>query len=119
MNNKGFTLIELIVTILLVAMISSIAFVSINKAIIKSKEKECLNIKTSIRSAADLYFSDNRYISGINSVTAQVLKENGYLNIKESYITNPVNKQNIELSNINIPNDTSGVNGVTGLVCSS
>ena len=116
MNKKGFTLIELIVTILLVAMISSIAFVSINKSIQKSKQKECLNIKTSIRSAADLYFSDNRY-NPVESVTAQKLKEDGYLNIKESYITNPVNKQNIELSNISIPNDTSGVAGVTGLNC--
>ena len=118
MNNKGFTLIELIVTILLVAMISSIAFVSINKSIQKSKQKECLNIKTSIRSAADLYFSDNRYNSVANTVTAQELKEQGYLNIKESYITNPTNKQEVQLSSIKIKNDTSGVDGVEGLNCS-
>ena len=118
MNNKGFTLIELIVTILLVAMISSIAFASINKAIQKSKEKECLNIKTSIRSAADLYFSDNRYNSEANNVTAQELKTQNYLNIKENYIENPINKEKIQLSDIRISNNTLGIEGVSGLNCS-
>ena len=44
MNNKGFTLIELIATIALLAIIATISFVSINEVIKNSKIKNCENL---------------------------------------------------------------------------
>ena len=61
MDNKGFTLIELIATIALLAVISVISFVSINGVIKESKVKDCENLKSSIKTAAKEYVSDNRY----------------------------------------------------------
>ena len=61
MNNKGFTLVELIATIALLAIISIISFVSINAVIDNSKINECNALINSIKSAAKEYVSDNRY----------------------------------------------------------
>ena len=61
MNNKGFTLVELIATIALLAIISVISFVSINAVVDKSKISECEALVTNIKSAASGYVSDNRY----------------------------------------------------------
>ena len=61
MNRRGFTLIELIVTLALLAVISVISFVSIGGALNSSKDNECDNLVSSIKSAAKEYVSDNRY----------------------------------------------------------
>ena len=61
MNRKGFTLIELIVTIALLSVVSIISFVSITNIINDSKEKNCNNLVKSIKSATKDYISDNRY----------------------------------------------------------
>ena len=61
MNNKGFTLVELIATIALLAIISIISFVSINAVIDSSKINECNALVNSIKSATKEYVSDNRY----------------------------------------------------------
>lgn len=108
MNKKGFTLIELIVTISLLAMISLISFVSINKAIQKSKDNECENIKGSIKSAALIYFSNHRYDSNAGTVTGNKLLEEHLI----SEAKNPYNKQeNINLNGISV--DKNGT--VTGM----
>ena len=60
MNNKGFTLVELIATIALLAVIAIISFVSINEVINQSKVNDCKNLLFSIKSAAKEYVSDNR-----------------------------------------------------------
>lgn len=67
MNNKGFTLIELIATIALLAIIATISFVSINEVIKNSKIKNCENLINNIKSAAKEYASDNRYNFSNNS----------------------------------------------------
>ena len=61
MNNKGFTLVELIATIALLAIISIISFVSINAVIDSSKINEWNALVNSIKSATKEYVSDNRY----------------------------------------------------------
>jgi len=61
MNNKGFTLIELIVTIALLAVIAVISFVSITNVINENQNKECQNIENNLKNAAKSYISDNRY----------------------------------------------------------
>lgn len=61
MNNKGFTLIELIATIALLAVISIISFVSINSVVEKNKISNCETLVSNIEIAAKEYISDNRY----------------------------------------------------------
>lgn len=102
MNNKGFTLIELIVTITLLAIIATISFVSITNVIEENKNKTCKNIETSLKTAALDYISDNRYslTNQTITITAKTLLDNHYLtgNIKNPYD----NSSNLNLSNINI-----------------
>lgn len=61
MNNRGFTLIELIITIALLSIIAVISFVSINNVIEDSKINDCNTLVNNIKSAVMEYVSDNRY----------------------------------------------------------
>ena len=49
MNNKGFTLVELIATIALLSIIAIISFVSINGVIDQSRVNDCENVVRSIK----------------------------------------------------------------------
>lgn len=101
MNNKGFTLIELIVTIALLAIISTISFVSITNVIEENKNKTCESIETSLKTATLDYISDNRYNleSQTFSITAQDLLTEHYLT---GNIKNPYNNSNLNLNDIHI-----------------
>lgn len=82
MNNKGFTLVELIATIALLSIIAVISFVSINEVIDQSKVSDCENIVRNINSAVKEYVSDNRYsFNNYNSfnITANDLIVGEYL----------------------------------------
>lgn len=102
MNNKGFTLVEVIATVALLAIIAVISFVSITEVINKSKVSDCENIVRSIMSATKEYVSDNRYNFENNNdfdITAKVLVDNNYLS---SPIVNPFTNEDISLEEIKI-----------------
>lgn len=102
MNNKGFTLIELIATIALLAIIAIISFVSINEVIKQSKVSDCENLVRSIKSAAKEYVSDNRYTLTNNNdlvITADYLINGKYLS---SSLINPFTNEEITPVNVNI-----------------
>lgn len=110
MNNKGFTLIELIATIALLAVIATISFVAISGVIQSSKNRECEALKGNIESVVRDYASDNRYnksfINGIvdykTNINVQVLLDENYL---KGPIKNPYTKEDysvLELNAINI-----------------
>ena len=61
LNNKGFTLIEILATIIILSMIVSIMVPSVNYLIEKNKEYNYENLEKSIINAAKVYISDNRY----------------------------------------------------------
>lgn len=89
MNNKGFTLIELIATIALLAVIAVISFVSITGVIKKGKVSDCETLVNNIKSAASEYVSDNRYKLQNDYdlvITAEILVNGKYLS---SPIINP------------------------------
>ena len=111
MNRRGFTLIELIVTLALLAVISVISFVAIGGVLNSSKENECKNLVSSIKTAAKEYVSDKRYATGdekltvnengekkVVSLTVSFLKEKNYLS--GDFNENPLNK-NDELYSAN------------------
>ena len=88
MNKKGFTLIELIVTIALLAIIVLIAVPAINGMIDKNKENNCQVLKDNIIKASELYISDNRYsINWRNNETTVGLSQ--YREYLNTSIVNP------------------------------
>ena len=109
MNNKGFTLIELIATIALLAIIAVIAFVSIGKVIEHSKVTNCNSLVESIEKAAMEYVSDHRYdssfISSVNtsdmsySMTAAMLVNGHYIN---GELINPFTKESIATNTVQL-----------------
>ena len=102
MDNKGFTLIELIVTIALLSIIAIISFVSINAVIVQSKVNNCENIVRSINNASKEYVSDNRYKFVNNNdlyITADTLIVGDYLS---GSIINPFTNEEIIANTIEI-----------------
>lgn len=106
MNNRGFTLIELIATIALLTIIAVISFVSINGVLEHEKVADCENLIGNIKSAASEYVSDNRYksdfVSGVNNgmviIKGDALGED-YL---KGEVIDPFNKNTISLDTIEI-----------------
>ena len=106
-NNKGFTLIELIATIALLAVIAVISFVSINGVVNQSRVNDCKSLVMNIKSAAKEYISDNRYnssvvnsvVNGNFSITGEDLINGKYLN---GPIINPFNNEEIIAGSIRI-----------------
>lgn len=97
MNNKGFTLVELIATIALLAIISIISFVSINAVIDSSKINECNALVNSIKSATKEYVSDNRYNNNFDVTKIKVSD----LNLTSSLI-NPFDDSELTDSDVKI-----------------
>ena len=130
MNNKGFTLIELIATIALLAIIATISFVAISGVVQSSKKRDCETLVGNIESAVRDYASDNRYDKGfINGVVDYKTSVNIHALLNENYlkvpIKNPYTKEDYsdsELNNINISilfnkDYTVKDTEVSGIVC--
>lgn len=60
-DNRGFTLIEVILAVLILAILVIIAFPNITSIINKGKIDSCENLRESILSASKMYIKDNRY----------------------------------------------------------
>ncbi len=58
-KNKGFTLIELLVVVAIISLLSSIVFASLSTARAKGRDAKRLRDLTEIRTALELYRSDN------------------------------------------------------------
>ena len=100
MNNKGFTLIELIATIALLAVISLISYVSISKVLEQSRVNDCETMVNNIKSAVKECISYNRYDGDVNNCNkVNYLINKNYLS---GQIMSPFDK-NIDITNsINI-----------------
>ena len=61
LNNKGFTLIEVLAVIVILSILMAIMVPSVGNIMKKNKEDNYQNLKDSIISAAKIYISDNRY----------------------------------------------------------
>ncbi len=100
MNNRGFTLIELIVTIALLALISTISVSVIGNIRGKHNVNSYYELLKNVESAAKLYVTDNRYnlkSVGIDikcpsdntfTISLQLLVDNGYLTTDNDGIKN-------------------------------
>lgn len=77
MNNKGFTLVELLSVIVILAGISVVVVTGIGSSLEKRDKKECEEQIALAKNAAKIYFSLN---GGVDSVSVDTLINNGYFN---------------------------------------
>jgi len=70
-NRKGFTLIEVIMTVAILGLITLIIVPSIGGLIEKNKDDSYENLKKSFIAAAKTYVADNRYSLGISCPTSR------------------------------------------------
>lgn len=89
MKNKGFSLIELLTTIVLIGVLAGICTPIIITAINDSKEKSYERQKEMIEKAAERYVSENALEFSGDKLTISFLKTKGYL--KDDKIKNPKN----------------------------
>lgn len=61
MNNKGFSLVELLAVIVILAIIGGIAAISYTSLIDKTETKSYQNYEQSMKSSATMYIIDNGY----------------------------------------------------------
>lgn len=117
MNNRGFTLVELLVTIVLLGVIASISFVSINAAIKKADKNTYKNTVGEIKVAAKQYASDNRYNdTQTTSITVAELITGKYLKLSGDKIKDVCANTEVSISNINVSFDSNGnITGISNL----
>ena len=101
MNKKGFTLIEVIMVIAIIAILSLILIPNVMVLIDKNKERSCEKMIDNIESAAKMYVNQNKYELGFDCVdnktkeiTLKTLVDTGYLG---GELVNPINKEEISL----------------------
>ena len=82
MNNKGFTLVELLAVIVILISISFVAVAGISSSLEKRNEKECEEQKELAISAAKMYFSLNNENITSSSVYVRTLVDNNYFSDK-------------------------------------
>lgn len=58
-HNKGFTLIELLVVIAIIGILSSVVLASLNSARQKARDAQRVSNLTEVRTALEMYYSDN------------------------------------------------------------
>lgn len=98
MNKKGFTLIETILVLVILALLLLIMVPNVMVMIDKNKIKSCHNLEDSIKNAAKIYVTNNKYELGFDcdtpkSITIKDLIESG--DLKEGNMIHPVTEKGI------------------------
>lgn len=102
MNRKGFSLIELIIVIALLAILMLVLVPNIITLLNKNDVKSCYNLEDSIINAAKEYVINNKYNLNFTcgeekEISLQTLIDSGDLKITNDKITNPVTDAEISL----------------------
>lgn len=87
LNNKGFTLVELLAVIVILLALSMIAIPNITASLEKNKNKLSDSQKKIIVSSAELFISENKnslgyyssFMNGSCCLSTDILKDNGYI----------------------------------------
>lgn len=98
MKNKGFTLVELIITITLIAIISVSIGVSINGMLNRQEEEQAEEYAKKIADAACVYAEINDITTNYNVTIAELIAEG----LLSNNLTNPVSDRIITEYNDNI-----------------
>ena len=106
MNRKGFTLIEVLLVIAILAIIMILLVPNIFVLVEKNEQNSCNTIVKNIESAAKIYVSENKYdlgftCGGTKNITFQTLVDSGDLVLDSTgKIINPITNKEILLNNI-------------------
>lgn len=100
MNNKGFTLVELLGTVVILAVLVGISSYSIIKVLNNTKEKNYELLVEEIKKASEIYYQECYYgnsCSYTEEIKLKDLVNNGYLssNDKDNILIDPITKENI------------------------
>ncbi len=110
-DNRGFTLIEVILAVLILAILMIIAFPNVTSIINKGKIDSCENLRESILSASKMYIKDNRYnleedVKCENesdkpsfNITLKTLEEGNYI---KGPFKNPITNEEYDPSDIKV-----------------
>lgn len=103
MNKKGFTLVEVILAIAIMALLVLILVPNVIALLNKNNVKSCNNLKSNIESAAKMYVTNNKYKLGFKcdtpkNITFKTLVDSGDLKLDSTgKLTNPIDKTVIDL----------------------
>lgn len=103
MNNKGFTMIELIMVIMIIALLALLSAPNIIKMINRNKRENYNDTIDSIIEAAELYASDNRYNLDFNENCIEVNEETGIIKQNESIYAIITLKDLVDSKNVSSP----------------
>lgn len=103
MNKKGFTLIETIMVIAILALLMLILVPNVITLINKNNIKSCHNLEDSIKNAAKIYVTNNKYQLGFScdttkEITIQTLVNSGDLKLSNNELVNPKDNGTISLN---------------------
>lgn len=108
MNKNGFTLIETIMVIAILALLMLILVPNVISLINKNNIKSCQNLEASIKNAAKVYVTNNKYQLGFNcntsektstvTISIQNLIDSGDLKLQNNELVNPKNNEAIQPS---------------------
>lgn len=110
MNKKGFTLIETIMVIAILALLMLILVPNVISLINKNNIKSCQNLEASIKNAAKVYVTNNKYQLGFKcntsektstvTISIQNLIDSGDLKLQNNELVNPKNNEAIQPNEI-------------------
>ena len=110
MNKNGFTLIETIMVIAILALLMLILVPNVISLINKNNIKSCQNLEASIKNAAKVYVTNNKYQLGFNcntsektstvTISIQNLIDSGDLKLQNNELVNPKNNEAIQPNEI-------------------
>lgn len=100
MNKKGFTLIETIMVIAILALLMLILVPNVISLINKNNIKSCQNLEASIKNAAKVYVTNNKYQLGFScdeskTITIKTLVDLGTLKLTDNKLVNPKDNSTI------------------------
>lgn len=80
-DEKGFTLIEMMIAVAIVGILSVVAFSAYNKYIYNSKFIEATSVLTNVKNKAEQYFQDNNSYTNLcsaSSITSAISSTNNF-----------------------------------------
>lgn len=93
-KNKGFTLIELMITVAIVGILASVAFASYNNQAIKAHRTDAKNKLFEIMSREEKYMSENNtYVTDLTQIgysSSKPNSDNGYYTISAAANANGI-----------------------------
>lgn len=104
MKNKGFSFIEIMITVLIIGIIGSIAHVSYKDNLLKAEAVTGLALLSNIRIKLEQHFQDNRTYNG-GCTIIEAIPNDRYTIECETDPTSPINNESIQKYFIRITSD--------------